>query len=333
MFNNFDPNVVFIKEKLIMRSEKRKKEKRLTRRKLIFGLLIAVVLVICGSVFNIYHSFSSAVNSMYQPVDKISDRREEDISLKNQDPFSVLLLGVDEQKDDIGRSDSMIIITVNPEVESIKMLSIPRDTRTEIVGNGTEEKINHAYARGGVEMSIATVEKFLDLPIDYYVKVNMDGFKDIIDALGGVTVDNDMDLTYRTHNFPKGDISLNGNQALIFSRIRYEDPRGDFGRQIRQKQIIHAILHKGASVSSILKYDDVFNALGENVKTNLTFKEIVNIQKKYQGVEKNIEQLQFKKGEGSYIGKYWYYFPDEIELSEIQNNLKNHLLRSGKSAW
>ena len=124
---------------------------------------------------------------MHQPVD-ISDRREEVISIKNQDPFSVLVLGVDEQKDDIGRSDSMIIITVNPNVESIKMLSIPRDTRTEIVGNGTEEKINHAYARGGVEMAIATVENFLDLPIDYYVKVNMDGFKEIIDALDGVTV-------------------------------------------------------------------------------------------------------------------------------------------------
>ena len=135
-----------------------------------------------------------------------------------------------------------------------------------------------------------------------------------------------MDLIYKTHNFPKGDIQLNGDQALIFSRIRYEDPRGDFGRQIRQKQIIQAILHKGASVSSLLKYDDVFNALGENVKTNLTFKEIVNIQQKYKGVEKNIEQIQFEKGDGGYIGKYWYYFPDETELSEVKTTLKNHLL-------
>lgn len=309
-----------------MRSEKRKKKKKLTRRRLIFGLIIVIALVVGGGIFNIYHSFFSAINSMHQPVDKIADRREEEISIKNQDPFSVLVLGVDEQKDDIGRSDAMIMITVNPKVESIKMLSIPRDTRTEIVGNGTEEKINHAYARGGVEMSIATVENFLDLPIDYYVKINMNGFKEIIDALDGVTVDNDMDLTYKTHNFPKGDIQLNGDQALIFSRIRYEDPRGDFGRQIRQKQIIQATLHKGASVSSLLKYDDIFNALGENVKTNLTFKEIVNIQQKYKGVEKNIEQIQFEKGDGGYIGKYWYYFPDETELSEVKTTLKNHLL-------
>ena len=135
-----------------------------------------------------------------------------------------------------------------------------------------------------------------------------------------------MDLTYKTHNFPKGDIQLNGNQALIFSRIRYEDPRGDFGRQIRQKQIIQATINKGANVSSLLKYDEIFNALGENVETNLTFKEIVNIQRKYKGVEKNIEQIQLEKGDGGFIGKYWYYFPDETELNEVKTTLKNHLL-------
>lgn len=309
----------------MMRSERRKMKRKLVRRRLIYSLLIVIAIVIGGGMFKIYHSFSSTFKSMHQPVNKTSERREEKVSIKSQDPFSVLLLGIDEQEGDSGRSDSMIVITVNPKTKSTKMLSIPRDTLTEIVGNGTEEKINHAYARGGVYMSIATVEKFLDLPIDYYVKINMEGFKDIIDALDGVTVENDMDLTYKTYDFPKGDIALSGDEALIFSRIRYEDPRGDFGRQIRQKQIIQAVLHKGASVSSILKYDDVFNALGKNVKTNLTFKEIVNIQRKYKGVEKNIEQIQFERGDGRYIGKYWYYLPDEIELSEVQTTLRNHL--------
>lgn len=308
----------------MMRTENNKFKKRL--RRLIFGCLLALVLLIGGSLIYIYHSFTSAVDSMHQPIDQTSDKREENISIKKQDPFSVLILGVDEQKDDIGRSDSMIVLTVNPETESVKMLSIPRDTRTEIIGNGTIEKINHAYAHGGVEMSVATVENFLDLPVDYYVKINMDGFKEIIDALDGVTLENDMDLTYQEYVFPKGKIQLSGEEALIFSRIRYEDPRGDFGRQIRQKQIIQAILHKGANVTSILKYNKVFDALGENIKTNLTFKEIVGIHQNYKGVEKNIEQIQFDKGDGRYIGEYWYYLPDETELSEIQTILKTHLL-------
>lgn len=192
----------------------RRRMKKLRRRRPIYSFLIVSGLFIFGGLYIIYSSFASAFNSIHQPLDKISDRREGAISLKSQVPFSLLLLGVDEQEGDIGRSDTMVVVTVNPEVESIKMLSIPRDTRTEIIGNGTEEKINHAYARGGVEMSIATVEDFLDLPIDYYIKVNMDGFKDIINTLDGVTVDNDMDLTHKTHNFPKGKIKLDGNQAL-----------------------------------------------------------------------------------------------------------------------
>ncbi|UZM97995.1 LCP family protein [Lysinibacillus sp. MHQ-1] len=126
------------------------------------------------------------------------------------------MLGVDERKDDSGRSDTMIVITVNPEKQTMKMLSIPRDTRTEIVGHDTVDKINHAYAFGGVPMAVDTVENFLNIPIDYYVFINMEGFLQIIDTLGGVTINNDMDLTYDEYHYPKGEITLDGNEALIF---------------------------------------------------------------------------------------------------------------------
>ncbi|MEK3886207.1 LCP family glycopolymer transferase [Bacillus sp. FSL K6-3431] len=307
-----------------MRIEIRNKKKKKFRRVLL-SILFIFILGIGVYGISIYRSFSSALDTMHQPVEK-SEKRENDISIQKQDPFSVLLLGVDERANDIGRPDTIIVMTVNPKEETVKMLSVPRDTRTEIVGNGTTEKMNHAYTRGGINMTIATVEHFLDIPIDYYIKVNLDGFKNIIDALNGVTIINDMDLSYKKYNFPKGEIKLNGKEALVFSRIRYEDPRGDFGRQIRQKQIIQAILNEGSSISSLLKYDGVFNALGENIKTNLTFKEMVGIQQQYKGLEKNIEQFQFQNGDGGYIGKYWYYFPDEEELSEFQIMLKKHLL-------
>ena len=84
------------------------------------------------------------------------------------------------------------------------MLSLPRDTRTDIIGHGTIDKMNHAYAYGGIPMSIKTVEGFLDIPIDYYVKMNMEGFQEIVNAVGGVTVENDMDLAYKGYSFPKG---------------------------------------------------------------------------------------------------------------------------------
>lgn len=185
------------------------------------------------------------MNKINTPLIQTTDAAQlEEKTVIKKEPFSVLMLGVDERKDDSGRSDTMIVITVNPEKQTMKMLSIPRDTRTEIIGHDTVDKINHAYAFGGVPMAVDTVENFLNIPIDYYVFINMEGFLQIIDTLGGVTINNDMDLTFDEYHFPEGEITLDGNEALIFSRIRYEDPRGDFGRQIRQRQIIEAVMKK-----------------------------------------------------------------------------------------
>ncbi|WP_062354080.1 LCP family protein [Bacillus kwashiorkori] len=308
-----------------MRTDKLENKKKKKRRYKIFFIILAVFLLgLGGYLYSIFHSANKALDAMHTPINK-SEKREKEISLKEKHPFSVLLLGVDQRKNDRGRSDTMIVVTVNPNENVMKMLSIPRDTYVDIVGRGTKDKINHAYAFGGVSMSLKTVEEFLDIPIDYYVQVNMEGFKDIVDAVNGVTIKNDMHLTYGGYTFPEGELNLNGKEALTFVRIRKEDPRGDFGRQLRQKLVIQAILNKGASISSLWNYSDIFNALGDNVKTNLTFNEMVNLQKNYKGVQNNIEQLQFKNGKGGYIGKVWYYFADEGELADFQELLKEQL--------
>ena len=201
-------------------------------------------------------------------------------------------MGVDQRGADRGRSDSLILMTVNPTTQSVKMVSIPRDTRTQIVGKGTEDKINHAYAFGGVDMAVKTVENFLNIPVDYYIKVNMEGFKDIVDAVGGITVNNNLNFTYEGKNFSKGQLELNGTDALKYSRMRYEDPRGDFGRQERQRQIIQAVIEEGASVKSLTNYGHILGAISDNVKTNLTFDEMKDIQSNYKEARNNLEQLQ-----------------------------------------
>ena len=185
-----------------MRAESRKKQRK--RKALKIFSIIFFILLIGGGVYAgmVYHSLKSAVNQM-QGTEHKSEKRIENITFQNQDPFSILLLGVDERKNDVGRSDTMIVMTVNPNKQSIKMLSLPRDTRTEIVGHGTSDKMNHAYAYGGIPMTINTIEEFLDIPIDYYVKMNMEGFQEIVDAVGGITVDNDMDLSYKGYTFQK----------------------------------------------------------------------------------------------------------------------------------
>jgi polyisoprenyl-teichoic acid--peptidoglycan teichoic acid transferase len=306
-----------------MRSDNKKKKNKWLK---VTGIIL-LVLIIAGAAygFTVYKSFRSAVDTMHEPVEREkSEKRPEPIVLEEQEPFSVLMLGDDSRAGERGRTDTIIVLTVNPNNKSIKMLSIPRDTRTEIVGKGVQDKINHAHAFGGVEMSMNTVENFLDIPIDYYIKVSMGGFKDIVNAVGGVSINNTLDFSYGNVHFPKGQITLNGEDALKFVRMRKEDPRGDFGRNTRQRQVIEAVIKEGISVSSLTNFSDIFKAVGSNVKTNLTFDQMMDIQKNYKSAGSNIEQMEIT-GAGTKIdGVYYYQIPQDEQL-RVQNELKTQL--------
>lgn len=309
-----------------MRSEKHSSKHKRKWPKVVGIVLILLLLGGGAYAYSIYHSLNKAVETMHNPIERdMSSKRTKEVEFNDKEPFSVLLLGVDERENDKGRSDSMIVLTVNPEVKSVKMISIPRDTLTEIVGRGTKDKINHAYAFGGVEMSMDTVENLLDIPIDYFAQINMEGFEDIVNAVGGVTVNNDLNFNYGGYTFNEGELNLSGKEALAFSRMRYEDPRGDFGRQLRQREVIQGVIREGASVSSLWNFDNIFDALGNNVKTNLKFEEMVDIQKHYKAASKDIEQIQIKTGSGTKIDGIYYYVIPEEELSSIQATLQEHL--------
>ncbi|MBT2734693.1 LytR family transcriptional regulator [Bacillus sp. ISL-7] len=306
-----------------MRAEKNKKKKKTWLR--VTGIVLLLLIIGIGVyAYSVYSSLTTAVETMHHPVDRKSDKRTKEVSLQEKEPFSVLLLGVDQRKGDKGRSDTMIVLSVNPKLNSVKMLSIPRDTRTEIVGKGTEDKINHAYAFGNEEMAMNTVENFLDIPIDYFVKINMEGFEDIVDAVGGITVSNDLDFSQDGYHFPKGQVTLDGKKALAFTRMRHEDPRGDFGRQLRQREIIQGVLREGASLSSLTKYQSIFTALGNNVRTNLTFDQMMDIQKNYRSAAGNVEQMTIKGG-GTKINGIYYYIVPQDEKQRIQSELKTQL--------
>lgn len=305
------------------------KVKKKTYRKLLFWLggivCLLFVIIVCYALFFV-NELTETAKEIHEPIERaFSEKREDPIIIQEKDPFSVLILGVDEREGDKGRSDTMIVLTVNPTIQSTKMLSIPRDTYSEIVGMGFEDKLNHAYAFGGIEMSLATVEHFLDIPIDYVVQVNMESFKEIIDAVGGVSVTNSLEFNVDQYSFPKGELSLNGEEALVFVRMRMDDPRGDFGRQDRQKQVIQGILQKGATLSSLLKYKSIFEAIGNNVRTNMTFDEMVDVQKNYRDAAKSVEQIRFEKGEGIRMDGIWYYMTDSDELEDVKNELRTHL--------
>ncbi|WP_107924406.1 LCP family glycopolymer transferase [Lysinibacillus parviboronicapiens] len=307
-------------EKKMKRSKEKKSKKKIMIW--ILGSLLAIFLVFLGTA---YYTVQKTMNKINTPLLETNAAEKEQKTITKKEPFSVLMLGVDERENDSGRSDTMIVITVNPEKQTMKMLSIPRDTRTEIIGHDSVDKINHAYAFGGVPMAMDTVENFLDIPLDYYVFINMEGFLQIIDTLGGVTIQNDMDLTYNSYHYPKGEVNLNGDEALIFSRIRYEDPRGDFGRQIRQRQIIEAVMKKASTPSVLLKATDMLDVVGENVRMNFSVKDLIQLQGIYKKMNSDIDQLSFEEGSGTKINNIWYYIPKEAELQQIQTELKTHL--------
>ena len=304
------------------------------KRKVLSITLSIIALLVIGSgiyVYSIYNSVEKTVEQIHEPITREkSEKRVETVKFVEKDPISILLLGVDERENDRGRSDTIIVLTVNPNDQSMRMVSIPRDTRTEIIGRGFDDKINHAYAFGGVEMAMDTVENFLDIPIDYYVKVNMESFQDIVDAVGGVTVNNGFAFNYDGYTFNEGEITLDGKAALAYSRMRYDDPRGDFGRQDRQKQIIQGVIEKGASFSTLSKFSDILAIIGDNIKTNLTFDDMVDIQANYKDARHSLEKLQVN-GSGTMIDGIYYLVVPEQDRNSLSTTLKEHLAVDGKS--
>lgn len=307
------------------RRRKRRKPKKKRALKITMAIILVLILGVGAYAYSIWHSVEKTFTQTHEPLNRdVSEKRSEKVSFSNRDPISILLLGVDQRAGDRGRSDSLILMTVNPKDQSMKMVSIPRDTRTEIVGKGTTDKINHAYAFGGVDMAVNTVEKFLDVPVDYYVQVNMESFKDIVDAVGGVTVNNDLNFDYDGYSFKKGNLTLDGKEALAYSRMRKQDPRGDFGRQMRQRQIIEGVIEEGASVQSLANYGTILDTIGTNVRTNLTFDDMKQIQSNYKDARHNVEQLQVD-GKGEKINGIYYYAVSNATRQSLSSKLKQHL--------
>lgn len=312
------------------RQPKKEKKKSSFMKKLGCGIgIIFLVLLVAAGIFvwKVYSDVTSTTDEIYQDVDK-NELREDPVEVGNKEPFSILLLGVDTGdlgRTEQGRSDTMMVMTVNPNTNQTSIVSIPRDTYTEIIGRGTMDKINHAYAFGGVSMSVNTVQNLLDIPIDYYVEVNMQGVKDIVDALNGVQVTPALSFSYDGYSFTEGQTTtLDGDAALSYSRMRYDDPNGDYGRQARQRQIIVAAMSKVASLSTIMNYQGVLGTLENNMQTNLTFDNMVSIFNDYRGAASNVEQIQLQ-GAGTKIEGIYYAIIDDSELAGVSETLKTQL--------
>jgi len=270
----------------------------------------------------VYHKASQTLKEVQVPV-KASVETEKTVEQKKG--FSFLLLGVDQRKNETGRSDTIIVVTIDPKTNTSQMISIPRDLKTDIIGNGSNDKINHAYAFGGPQMALDTVSHLLKIRIDYFAEINLAGFTDLVNAVDGVRVKNDINFSYYEMQFPKGELLLNGKEALAYARMRHDDPRGDFGRQIRQRQVVQAVADKMTEDFSIRRFNAVLDALGKNVKTNVPFFVARTVATDYRDALRNVKTLSLDGSGGIESDGIYYWHPTDKSLKEVQAQLQNAL--------
>lgn len=313
-----------------------KLQKKRKRRRRVFKWIVLPLLIflISGTAYGafLYSKAESVMDDSYHPVDR-ETARETPVDPVNEN-VSVLFIGVDDSEvrnyNSGSRSDALMLATFNKEAKSVKLLSIPRDSYVYVPEIGHEDKITHAHANGGVKSTIETVEGFLDVPVDYYVKMNFNAFIDVIDTLGGIEVEvpytlNEKDSKDR-HNairLKPGLQELDGEEALALARTRKKD--NDIERGKRQQEIIQAIMKKAINVQALTKYDDVMEAVGDNMATDISFSEMktfINYAK--AGTNLNIETLTLE-GYDDYVGNMYVYSLDDEALDETVEKLQIHL--------
>lgn len=300
-------------------------------------LLLAASTLICVTAYGVYltKKVEHAADKAFEVIEERQPSEHREVKVEPAtDNVSVLFLGVDDsekrgQGADNSRSDALMLATLNNKSKTVKLVSIPRDSYVHIPYVGYKDKINHAHAYGGTLATLETVEELFDVPIDYYIRLNFNAFIDVVDALGGVEVE----VPYRivgekdefdrnTMNFEPGLQVLDGRHALSLARTRKLD--SDIERGKRQQQILMALAKKASSITSISKYDDVIEALGNNIKTDMTFDEMKSFISYLTAGMPQIDSITLNGDNDMSTGTY-YYKLDEQDLEETKQLLKGHL--------
>ena len=316
----------------LRKQNKRKKRKSRILTWILIPLVVIALSTIAYGTF-LYKKAESVVNGSYKPIETATQKREEKVD-PIMDNVSLLLIGVDDsetRKFGTGtRSDALMVVTFNKDANSVKLLSIPRDSYVKIPGKKNKTRINAAHAIGGTDLAIETVQEVLDIPIDYYVKMNFNAFIDVVDALDGVEVEVPYLITEQDSKdladaitLQPGLQTLNGEETLALARTRHQD--SDIYRGLRQQEILKAIINKGTSINSLTKLSDIISAVGSNMETNLTF----NNMKSFVNYVINDKSLNFEtvalEGSDSTINEAYYYQLDEQSLENVKIMLQTHL--------
>ena len=253
-------------------------------------------------------------------IDKNTADKVEEGLLTAKDKSTIMIMGVDEREDDVGRSDTLMIATVDPKRSRAALLSIPRDTRVKIAGHGWD-KINAAYAYGGERLTQRTVEDFLGVNMDHYVIINTHAFQKIIDAIGGIDIDVEKRMYYEDPWDDDGGLvidlrpgmqHMDGKTAVTY--VRYRDEEGDIGRIKRQQKFMKACMDKITSPAIIPKLPNVISEVMSSVKTDLSFRQLLEFAGTLKEAQKNGLKTEMVPGKPLYIDGVSYWIPDLHKL-------------------
>ncbi|MEJ8554276.1 LCP family protein [Tepidibacter sp. Z1-5] len=250
---------------------------------------------------------------------------------------NVLLLGVDSLdggKKGI-RTDTMMILSMDPKNDKTSILSIPRDSRVKIRGRKGYDKINAAHAYGGVELSVQAVKDLLGIPIHHYVKVDYQALYKTVDEVGGVEVDIPMNMNYDDRyatpplhiHFKKGKQVLDGQEAMEFLRFRKNNggktgyPRGDLQRVEVQQAFIQSLAKKVLSPSSIFNIKGYIDTFNTYVDTDMSVSEMASLGMQAKKMDVNNIRKETLPGAPMYINSISYYNPDNDEINKLVNEL------------
>ncbi len=271
----------------------------------------------------------------------------EDLDPNSKERVNILVLGVDylntkDIKSEASiRTDTIMLFSYNPKTETAFLLSIPRDSRVPV--NGELDKINHAHAYGGVDLSIKTISEFLGQPIHHYVKVDYNAVTEIVDAVGGVEVDipNDMHNDLEKIHFKKGTQTINGQQAVKYLRYRgYAN--ADIARIGVQQDFIKRLSQKILSPGMIIQMPRFVEIMNKNIETDMSKKQLLALSNIFIKVDPSTMEKAIIPGEGHRLNgngpSYWFVdeeqkqillnrlFSDEVPSSETvstENNTEN----------
>lgn len=299
-------------------------------KKIAIGVCCALVVALigCGTAFAVW---LNGVNSQLNTGDKTSEElesiNEQLVTSSFDEPFYMMLIGSDKREDDEemgARSDTNIVVRIDPVNNQATLVSIPRDTMIDIDGYGTN-KFNAAYNYGGAAAAIREASQLTGVDISHYAEVNFDALVSLVDAVGGVDVvvderidDPDADNSWSGTDpviIEEGEQHLNGTQALVFARSRaYVD--GDFTRTSNQRKLIEALANKVLSLP-VTELPGVVQAAAKCVTTDMKIADIISLAQQFQGNGDLTMYSAMLPSITGYVGDVSYVFADEDKVTEM----------------